>query len=518
MKKLCAFFVCLVLGIGRVTITHAAEVKLIAGDATEGDNFGRSVSISRDYAIVGAPFNDDNEVDSGSAYVFFRDGTKWNEQAKLTAGDPGREDNFGYATAIDRDYAIIGAWAKGGDETGAAYIFFRNGTSWKEQAKLTASDPAEGNFFGRTVAISGDYAIVGSPFNDDGGKDVGSAYIFFRNGTTWKEQVKLIAGDAEEGDQLGSDVAISGDYAIIGSPADDDAGSKSGSAYIFFRSGNTWLEQAKLTAGDAAEKDNFGSAVAISEDYAIIGSPSDDDAGSKSGSAYAFVRSGTIWKEEAKLTASDAAAGDKFGQPVAISGKTALIGTPSDDDAGDSSGSVYAFLRSGGSWIQRAKQTASNAAAGDKFGQSIAISGDYAIVGALDADPKGDAAGSAYIYHAIEDFALSVELSLLKATRLGQVKRMALLQNFPNPFNPETWIPYELAAKVPVAISIYDVQGQLIRQLDLGLQAEGSYLNRETAASWNGQDLFGETVSSGIYFYTLTAGGFQATRRMVILK
>ena len=518
MKKLDTFFVCVVLGIGVMTTTHAAEVKLIAGDATEGDNFGRSVSISGDYAIVGAPFNDDNEVDSGSAYIFFRDGTSWKEQAKLTAGDPGREDNFGYAAAIDGDYAIIGAWAKGGDETGAAYIFFRSGTNWKEQAKLTASDSAEGNFFGRTVAINGDYAIVGSPFNDDGGQDAGSAYIFFRNGITWKEQVKLIAGDAEEGDQLGSAVAISGDYAIIGSPADDDAGSKSGSAYIFFRSGNTWKEQAKLTAGDVAEKDNFGSAVAISGDYAIVGSPSDDDAGSKSGSAYAFVRSGTTWKEEAKLTASDAAAGDKFGQPVAISGKTALIGTPSDDDAGDSSGSVYAFLRSGGSWIERAKQTASNAAAGDKFGQSVAISGDYAIVGALDADSKGDAAGSAYIYHSIEDFALSVELSLFTATMLGQVKRMALLQNFPNPFNPETWLPYELAAEVPVVIRIYDVQGQFIRQLNLGIQEEGSYLSRETAAYWNGKDQFGETVSSGIYFYTLTAGDYQATRRMVILK
>ena len=147
MKKLCAFFVCLVLGIGRVTITHAAEVKLIADDTMAGDNLGRSVSISGDYAIVGAPFNDDGGKDAGSAYIFFRDGTTWKEQAKLVAGDPGVEDNFGYAVAIDEDYAIIGAWAKGGDETGAAYIFFRSGTNWKEQAKLTASDSAEGNFF-----------------------------------------------------------------------------------------------------------------------------------------------------------------------------------------------------------------------------------------------------------------------------------------------------------------------------------------------------------------------------------
>ena len=137
--------------------------------------------------------------------------------------------------------------------------------------KLIAGDAEEGDQLGSAIAISGDYAIVGSPFNDDGGKDVGSAYIFFRNGTTWKEQVKLIAGDAEEGDQLGSAIAISGDYAIVGSPSDNDAGSKSGSAYIFFRSGNTWTEQAKLTAGNAAEKDNFGSAVTISGKTALVG-------------------------------------------------------------------------------------------------------------------------------------------------------------------------------------------------------------------------------------------------------
>ena len=164
------------------------------------------------------------------------------------------------------------------------------------------------------------------------------------------------------------------------------------------------------------------------------------------------------------------------------------------------------------------KLIAGDATEGDNFGRSVSISGDYAIVGALDADPKGDAAGSTYIYHAIEDLALPVELSLFAATTLGKVKRMALLQNFPNPFNPETWMPYELAAEVPVDIRIYDVQGQLIRQLDLGMQEGGSYLSRETAAYWNGKDQFGETVSSGIYFYTLTAGGFQATRRMVILK
>ena len=131
---------------------------------------------------------------------------------------------------------------------------------------------------------------------------------------------------------------------------------------------------------------------------------------------------------------------------------------------------------------------------------------------------SGSSDGTVLLWAVTPSMPLSVEPSILRATLFGQVKRSALLQNFPNPFNPETWIPYTLAHDAPVNIGIYDIRGQLVRQMELGQQPAGSYLDHETAAYWDGKDQFGEAVSSGVYFYTLKADTFQATRRMVILK
>ena len=158
-----------------------------------------------------------------------------------------------------------------------------------EQAKLTASDAESEDDFGRSVSISGDTAIIGSPFDDDGGSNSGSAYVFVRSGTTWTEQAKLTASDGASGDQFGFSVSISGDTAIIGATKDDGARPDSGSAYVFVRSAGTWTEQAKLTATKAASEDNFGDSVSISGDTAVVGSIGDDDGGSRAGSAYVYV-------------------------------------------------------------------------------------------------------------------------------------------------------------------------------------------------------------------------------------
>ena len=195
-------------------------------------------------------------------------------------------------------------------------------------------------------------------------------------------------------DRFGGSVAISGDTVVVGAPRDDDAGFDSGSVYVFVRSGTTWTEEAKLTASDAAAEDEFGVSVALSGDTALVGASGDDDAGSGSGSAYVFVRNGTSWSQQVKLTASDAAAEDGFGASVALSGDTALVGASGDDGTGVSSGSAYVFVRNGTSWIQQAKLTASDAAAIDYFGYSVALSGETALVGA----PFNDGVGSAYAY------------------------------------------------------------------------------------------------------------------------
>ena len=221
-----------------------------------------------------------------------------------------------------------------------------------EQAKLTAGDAAAGDRFGRSLSVSGDTAVVGAHLDDDAGSSSGSAYIFERDqggGGNWGQAAKLAAIDAAAGDQFGFSVSVSGDTAVVGAVFDDDAGSGSGSAYIFERSGTVWTEQAKLTASDAAAFDQFGRSVSVSGDTAVVGAVFDDDNGTNSGLAYVFVRDAAgVWSQQAKLPASDGAAFDNFGSAVSVSGNTAVVGALNDGDAGSSSGSAYIFERDQG--------------------------------------------------------------------------------------------------------------------------------------------------------------------------
>ena len=313
--------------------------KLLASDGDANDNFGYSVSISGDYAILGAEGDDSGK---GSAYIFKWNGTSWVEQQKLTASDGNTSDYFGWSVSISGDYAIVGAYGDdvNGTYSGSAYIFKRDGTSWVEQQKLTASDGADGDWFGSSVSISGDFALVGAFLDDGNVIDSGSAYIFKRDGTSWVQQQKLTASDGAADDYFGCSVSISGDYAIVGAYGGNGNVIDSGSAYISKWNGTSWSEQAKLTASDGAASDYFGWSVSISGDYAIVGAPLDDDKGTDSGSAYISKWNGTSWSEQAELTASDGAASDYFGVSVSISGDLAIVVTPYDDSY---KGSAYAF-------------------------------------------------------------------------------------------------------------------------------------------------------------------------------
>jgi hypothetical protein len=323
----------------------------------------------------------------------------WLEQDKLTASDGAAENWFGYSVSIDGDYAIVGASMNSytGIGIGSAYIFKRNGTRWSQQQKLTASDGNDGDLFGCSVSISGDYAIVGAYGDDDNGNNSGSAYIFKRDVTTsaWTEQQKLTAFDCFTEQLFGLSVSISGDYAIVGAYGDGENGYCSGSAYIFKRDGESWSQQQKLTASDGAARDFFGYSVSINGDYAIVGACG-EVTGITTGSAYIFKRDGTSWAQQQKLTASDGAAGDNFGVSVSISGGYAIVGACLDDNNnGVNAGSAYIFKYNGTSWSQQCKLTASDGAAGDFFGISVSIDGDYAVIGA----PGDDGwSGSAYIF------------------------------------------------------------------------------------------------------------------------
>ena len=392
--------------------------KLTAADAEGSDWFGWSVSMSDTLALVGAHHDDDGGSSSGSAYVFERDeggAGNWGQVAKLTAADAVEMDYFGYSVALSDTTALVGAYGDddGGSESGSAYIFERDeggAGNWGQVAKLTAADAAAMHQFGFSVAVSGTTALVGAWRNDDDGTDSGSAYIFERDEGgvgNWGQVAKLTAADADVADQFGRSVAMNGTTALVGARLDDDGGTDSGSAYVFERDAGgagTWGQVAKLTAGDAAEMDHFGRSVAVSGTYALVGALQDDDAGTDSGSAYVFERDAGgagSWGQVAKLTADDAAPDDWFGERVALSGTTALIGARYDDDAGNASGSAYLFERNeggAGNWGQVAKLTADDAAIADFFGRSVALSSATALVGAYTDDDGGSASGSAYVF------------------------------------------------------------------------------------------------------------------------
>ena len=210
-------------------------------------------------------------------------------------------------------------------------------------AKLLASDGAANDNFGITVSLSGDTALVGAWDGGFNGSGFGDAYVFTRSGGSWSQQAKLTASDAAAYDEFGGAVFLSGDTALVGAYKDDDNGTDSGSVYVFVRSGSSWSQQAKLSASDGAASDNFGTSVSLSGDTAIVGANQDDDDGLNSGSAYVFTRSGSSWSQQAKLTASDGAFSDLFGVSVSVSSDTALVGSYYDDDGGSAAGSAYIF-------------------------------------------------------------------------------------------------------------------------------------------------------------------------------
>jgi hypothetical protein len=396
-----------------VGTTWSFQQKITVPDAAYQDKFGYSVAISGDgsYAIGGAYWHDGRR---GSAYIFNRSGTTWFLQSKIMAPDPGPSDYFGGSVTISGDgsYALVGAWYDGDPvaREGSAYIFVRDGSTWSFQQKIGSPDPGDQEYFGWSVALSGDgsYAIAGEYRDNFEKAATGSAYIWVRSGTSWSFQSRIRAPDPGPNDYFGVSVSISSDgsYAIAGEYGSDVPGAPfCGAAYIFSRSGSTWSYQSKITAPDPATSDCFGYSVAISGDgsYAIAGAYGDDDVAPNSGSAYIFSRSGTSWTYQSKIRAPDPAYDDRFGNSVSISsdGSYAIAGAYLGDEGAAQSGAAYIFSRSGTSWTFQSKIAAPDPASTNFFGNSVSISGDgsYAIAGAYLNYVNWTEQGSVYIYN-----------------------------------------------------------------------------------------------------------------------
>jgi len=372
-----------------------AQAELTASDGLAYDGFGASVSISNNLAVVGAPWHPasaGNGLGPGSAYVFVQNGTIWTQQAELTASDGAAGDLFGSSTALEGSTIVVGAPCHRAEEgfcgnVGAVYVFVQDGTTWSQQAELTASGPVGGDMFGQSVAISGGTVVVGAPWYpySDLGPGPGAAFVFIRSGDSWSQQAELTSSDGQPGDFFGNAVEVNASTVVVGADCHALAkgGCGPGAAYVFVQGGSTWSQQAELTAPDGAAGDDFGSSVAINGTTAVVGARSHN---SQQGAAYVFVQTDGTWTPEAELTASDGEPCDFLGWSVALSGGTAVVGAPGEPSpAGGcfkTPGAAYIFGETAGTWGQEQELSDPNGALNDGFGWSVAMSGSTVLAGA----------------------------------------------------------------------------------------------------------------------------------------
>ncbi|HYL37361.1 MAG TPA: hypothetical protein VEV17_15710 [Bryobacteraceae bacterium] len=335
------------------------QAKLAASPLAGNAQLGYAVAVNADTAVIGSG--------ASTGYIFVRTGTAWSQQAMLASPDGTRQNGFASAVAVFGDTALFGE-PDDSQSYGEAYVFVRSGSTWTPQPKLTPSDRAISDQFGTVVALSPDTAVIGSPGKAN---NTGEAYAFFRSGTSFAQQGVLAAAGASGADNFGSNVAVSGDTAVVAAPGK----SSRGAVYVFARSGATWIQQSELTASDAANGDSFGSSIAVDGGTLLVGASGKGG----QGAVYVFAQSGSTWTQQTELVAADAAKGDGFGNSVALNGSTAVIGA---NGKLSGQGVAYVFVQSGGVWAQQAKLTASDGAQNSQFGISASVSGDTAVVGA----------------------------------------------------------------------------------------------------------------------------------------
>jgi len=381
---------------------------LTANNAMVSDQFGEAVAISGDTAVVGAWLEDnDHGLNAGSAYVYRWTGEQWIQTTKLLAPDGVADDRFGQAVSVHGDLIIVGASladVEGRSNAGAAYIYRRAGAAWNFEGKVVASDPYANDRFGLAVAVSDAGVAVGAPREErQGGVDQGAVYTYSFNGSSWTQNAKLIATKPGSNDWFGFNLSMEGTILAIGSQNDDTPGGlDAGSVYVFNYVNSQWMYAQTIRASDGSVGANFGSSLSLSTDILVVGAERDTIAGfGRAGSAYVFTRINNQWLQATKLVSTAPANDDFFGSSVGVAGKTVVVGAEKADLSGTDSGSVQAFEFSegNGTWVAGAPFNSGLNQGNEFFGSDLAFANGLLVVSAPFVDLPGVAdAGAAFAF------------------------------------------------------------------------------------------------------------------------
>jgi tRNA A-37 threonylcarbamoyl transferase component Bud32 len=383
-------------------------------------NFGRALVMEGDTLVVGAP-----RQGSGSAFVYAREAGQWVLQATLQGPEGKAGDEFGRAVALHGSTLVVGAHQddSAAPDSGAVHVFSREGTAWKPAGLLKAAAPSAQAGFGRAVAIHGDTVVVGSRLEDSSGlRDAGAAYVFVRDGSSWRQQARLISPQPGLRHLFGMDVCVQGDTLIVGADGEGALAMPRryynvlqpsiGAAYVFTRSGGDWTLQSRLSPAEEGSGGCFGYSVALAGDTALIGAYRDNNSAAtanpdlearESGAAFVFVRVGGTWQQQAYLKADNLGAGHRFGFDVAVEGDTAVIGAYAENRGATGkfspeAGAAFVFQRRASAWAQTAYLKAPTTKQFDHFGISVSLSADTLAVGAVGHDVKPSGTGHGWTF------------------------------------------------------------------------------------------------------------------------
>ena len=522
------------------------ESFLKAANAETGDNFGKDVALFSNFAIVSAPFEsssstsvingtgasvDNSAAASGAAYVYERTPPTWSEVAYLKASNAEANDQFGTSTAVFNDLVAIGSTYEASNQTtislgtlaslnnsasqaGAVYIYKRTGATWHQEAYIKASNASASDQFGYALALDGNTLVVSTPAEDSNLSGVtngtassannattnaGAAYVYVRDsGGTWTQQAFLKAADPLASDSFGIASAIHGDTIAIGASGEDAnvtgvingtggsanaAASGAGAAYIFQRTGGSWVQQAYVKAANTGSGDQFGESISIHGDTLLIGASSEgsdqttvtmgtgataDNSASYAGAAYVYKRTANTWVAQAFLKPSNNKTSQYFGSSVSLWGDMAVVGAPNEpsattqiinggsaaNDNSTPSGAAYVFRRMGGTWKQESYIKAPNASSGDYFGVRLSVNGDTLLVSAsaedsmspnivngtgAPSDNSSSDSGASYVFTSAGPLAIVLRQDPAQADPAGAMFPIKFLVEFSRPINPATF-------------------------------------------------------------------------------